>query len=213
MKSQKGKLIWYWKEAAHPVFPVGLFMVVQPAEGSSYGQGLGSFLPWKEAGVNNSWLLYIYSPLCAWQSQWCWVMEGAPDLGWPTIPVCLGWRHFLRQKTFSLKDRKLLGKPRQAGYHKQNWKRKAGSELWCCYLPAGWPWASSIRPSSNSLSFLIYKMGQFGISRGKLFYVGWINNKFLLYSTRNSIQYPVINHNGKEYEKEYEWVTLLHSRN
>ena len=25
----------------------------------------------------------------------------------------------------------------------------------------------------------------------------------LLHSTRNYIQYPVINHNGKEYEKEY----------
>ena len=28
-------------------------------------------------------------------------------------------------------------------------------------------------------------------------------NKVLLYSTGNYIQYPVINHNGKEYEKEY----------
>ena len=28
-----------------------------------------------------------------------------------------------------------------------------------------------------------------------------INSKVLLYSTRNYIQYPVINHNGKEYEK------------
>ena len=30
--------------------------------------------------------------------------------------------------------------------------------------------------------------------------IGWIN-KVLLYSTGNYIQYPVINHNGKEYEK------------
>ena len=29
-----------------------------------------------------------------------------------------------------------------------------------------------------------------------------INNKVLLYSTGNYIQYPVIIHNGKEYEKE-----------
>ena len=29
-----------------------------------------------------------------------------------------------------------------------------------------------------------------------------MNNKVLLWSTGNSIQYPVINHNGKEYEKE-----------
>ena len=31
--------------------------------------------------------------------------------------------------------------------------------------------------------------------------IEWIN-KVLLYSTGNYIQYPVINHNGKEYEKE-----------
>ena len=43
---------------------------------------------------------------------------------------------------------------------------------------------------------------EFEISRCKLVYTGWINNKVLLYSTGNDIQYPVINHNGKEYEKE-----------
>ena len=37
-----------------------------------------------------------------------------------------------------------------------------------------------------------------GVSRCKLLYIEWINNKVLLYSTRNYIQYPVINHNGKE---------------
>ena len=42
---------------------------------------------------------------------------------------------------------------------------------------------------------------EFGISRCKLLYVEWINNKILLYSTGNYIQYPVINHNGKEYKK------------
>ena len=31
---------------------------------------------------------------------------------------------------------------------------------------------------------------EFGISRCKLLYIGWINNKVLLYSTGNSIQYP-----------------------
>ena len=36
-----------------------------------------------------------------------------------------------------------------------------------------------------------------GDSRRKLLYTGWINNKVLLYSTENYIQYPVINHNGK----------------
>ena len=34
------------------------------------------------------------------------------------------------------------------------------------------------------------------------------NNKVLLYSARNYIQYPMINHNGKEYEKEY--VIYMH---
>ena len=37
-----------------------------------------------------------------------------------------------------------------------------------------------------------------GISRCKLLYIEWINNKVLLY-TGNYIQYPMINHNGKEY--------------
>ena len=44
---------------------------------------------------------------------------------------------------------------------------------------------------------------EFKVGRCKLLYIGWVNNKFLLYSTGNYIQYPVIPHNGKEYEKEY----------
>ena len=44
---------------------------------------------------------------------------------------------------------------------------------------------------------------EFGISRCKLLYIEWINNKVLLYSTENYSQYPVINYNKKEYEKEY----------
>ena len=43
---------------------------------------------------------------------------------------------------------------------------------------------------------------EFGVGRCKLLCIGWINNKVLLYSTGNYIQYPVINHNGKEEEKE-----------
>ena len=43
--------------------------------------------------------------------------------------------------------------------------------------------------------------GEFGISRCKLLYIEWINNKVLLYSTGDYIQYPVMNHNGEEYEK------------
>ena len=34
------------------------------------------------------------------------------------------------------------------------------------------------------------------------YYIEQINSKVLLYSTGNYIQYPVINHNEKEYEKE-----------
>ena len=45
-----------------------------------------------------------------------------------------------------------------------------------------------------------------GISKYKLVYIGWINNKVLLYSTGNYIQYPVINQNRKEYKKEYIYV-------
>ena len=39
---------------------------------------------------------------------------------------------------------------------------------------------------------------EFGISGGRLLYIGWIK-KVLLYGTGNYIQYPVINYNAKEY--------------
>ena len=42
---------------------------------------------------------------------------------------------------------------------------------------------------------------EFGVSRYKLLHTEWINNKVLLYSTGNFIQYLVINRNGKEYKK------------
>ena len=38
-----------------------------------------------------------------------------------------------------------------------------------------------------------------GVSRCDLLYIEWINNKVLLCSTGNYMQYPVIKHNGKEY--------------
>ena len=44
---------------------------------------------------------------------------------------------------------------------------------------------------------------EISISRCKLLYTEWINKKVLLYSTGNSIQYPVKNHNGKEYENDH----------
>ena len=46
------------------------------------------------------------------------------------------------------------------------------------------------------------KVWEFGINRCKPLYTGWINKKVLLYSTGDYIQYPVTNHNGKDYEKE-----------
>ena len=52
---------------------------------------------------------------------------------------------------------------------------------------------------------------EFGISRCKLLYIGWINNKVLLYNTGNYIQYPVINHNGKQYGKEYICICIIES--
>ena len=47
-----------------------------------------------------------------------------------------------------------------------------------------------------------------GVSRCKLLYLEWINNKVLLYSTGNYIQYPVINHNGKEYKNECMYIYI-----
>ena len=37
-------------------------------------------------------------------------------------------------------------------------------------------------------------------------YMGWKSNEVLRYSTGNCIQYPGINHNGKEYEKKYMYI-------
>ena len=42
--------------------------------------------------------------------------------------------------------------------------------------------------------------GELGVSRCKLVYTEWINNKALQYSTGK--YYPVINHTGKKYKKE-----------
>ena len=52
---------------------------------------------------------------------------------------------------------------------------------------------------------------KFGISRCKLVRGEWMNNKVLLYSTGNYIQYSMINHNGKEYEKEYICICMIKS--
>jgi len=44
---------------------------------------------------------------------------------------------------------------------------------------------------------------EFGISRCKLEYTGWIINKVPLSRTGNYIQHPVINHDGKQHDKEH----------
>ena len=49
-----------------------------------------------------------------------------------------------------------------------------------------------------------------GISGGKLLHVDWIN-RVLLYSAGNCHQYPVTNHSGKEFEKEYVYVCVTES--
>ena len=48
------------------------------------------------------------------------------------------------------------------------------------------------------------------VSRCKLLYIEWINNKLLLYSREKYIKCPAINHNGKEYFKRiyrYRYIT------
>ena len=42
--------------------------------------------------------------------------------------------------------------------------------------------------------------GSLGLADANL-YAEWINNEVLLFSTGNYIQYPMIDYNGKEYEK------------
>jgi len=50
---------------------------------------------------------------------------------------------------------------------------------------------------------------KFGISRCKLLYIEWINNKVLLYSMGNYSKYPVINDNGKECEKSANFFCIV----
>ena len=51
---------------------------------------------------------------------------------------------------------------------------------------------------------------EFRISRCKLLYIGWINNKVLLLGT---IFYIVINHNGKEYENFLNFLNKFFKNN
>ena len=49
---------------------------------------------------------------------------------------------------------------------------------------------------------------EFGISRCKLLYIEWINNKVLLYRTGNYIQPPGIIHNGKYKKKKRMYICV-----
>ena len=41
---------------------------------------------------------------------------------------------------------------------------------------------------------------EFGVGRGNLVSIGWIHTRVLLWSPGKAIQYPLINHHGKECE-------------
>ena len=49
-----------------------------------------------------------------------------------------------------------------------------------------------------------------GLCTGKyaLLHLEWINNKVLMYSTGNYIEYPMINHNGKESFKKNIYIYI-----
>ena len=76
--------------------------------------------------------------------------------------------------------------------NEQIYKTETGSQTWRTdlWLPAG-DEGSDWEP---------------GISRCKLLYAGWMNNKALLDSTGNQIQYPATNHNTKDHAEEYMYV-------
>ena len=65
----------------------------------------------------------------------------------------------------------------------------------------------------NKLMVTKRKEGWEGINQkfgmNKLLYIKQIKNGVLLYSTGSYIQYPVINHNGKESKKEYIYFQKL----
>ena len=73
--------------------------------------------------------------------------------------------------------------------NEQIYKTETGSQTWRTdlWLPAG-DEGSDWEP---------------GTGRCKLLYAGWMNNKALLDSTGNQIQYPATNHNTKDHAEEY----------
>ena len=77
-------------------------------------------------------------------------------------------------------------------YRTETNSRTRGTDLW---LPKGW-WVGGGMEQ------------EVGVSRCKLFCTEGTNNKVILYSTGNYIQYPMINHNGKDYENTYVCITI-----
>ena len=49
---------------------------------------------------------------------------------------------------------------------------------------------------------------EFGVSRCKLLHLKWLSNEVLLYSTENSIQSLVIEHDKREYEKKNVYICM-----
>ena len=60
---------------------------------------------------------------------------------------------------------------------------------------------NKIETDSDAENMLVVAKGEGRDSRCKHIYIGWVNNKILLYSIGNYIPYPIINQNGKDYEK------------
>ena len=56
-----------------------------------------------------------------------------------------------------------------------------------------------------------YMAWEFEVSCCKPLHTEQINNKVLLYSTGNYIQYPGINHNEKEYKKQCIYIYITES--
>ena len=52
---------------------------------------------------------------------------------------------------------------------------------------------------------------ELGVGRCKLLHFEWISNEVLLYSTRNSIQSPGIEHDGREHKKDNVFVCIMES--
>ena len=53
--------------------------------------------------------------------------------------------------------------------------------------------------------------GNLAFTDAKLLYLDQINNQDLLYNTGNYIRYPMVIHNGKEYEKYRAYIHIIES--